>query len=100
MIKEFASFTSFSFKLSKNANLHSRTFTGAGFQFSLTPSIINTFLSAWLYVKVKGKGPAKRLASFQSENGELSAKEISSLLVFSISMLKPDLIELMKVIPF
>jgi len=66
------------------------TLTGIGFQFSLTPSMIKTFLVVGLYVNVNGNGPANLLASFQSANGDPSGNGIASLSVFSIQTLNPD----------
>src|SRR5258706_10434261 len=88
-IKAFAKTGFTRFNESRNVNLQSTTVAGFGIQFSLTPSIIKTSFFPALYVNVKGKGPANRLASFQSANGELPGNA-TTLSVVSIVIAKFD----------
>jgi hypothetical protein len=100
MMKAFANLTPFNFILSMNEKWYPMTLTGVGFQFSRTPSMIKTFFFAGSQVKVNGSGPANLLASFQLENGEPAGKEIFSPAKSSIRILKPDLFDMISVVPF
>lgn len=74
------------------------TCTGRGVQFSRTPSTINTSSRAALYVNVNGKGPAKRLASFQSAKGDPVGRLVSCCVV-SMAISMPDLLDCIMVWP-
>ena len=59
-----------------------------------------TVLVSGIKLKVKGKGPANLLASFQSEKGEPSGSSIFPSSLVSMAILKPELAELIFKVPF